>query len=387
MKTVYLDYSATTPLAPEVFEAMRPHFLGTYGNASSIHDVGRKAKAVLEESRETIAGALGARHDELFFTGGGTESDNYAVRGVARAGKKRGRDQVVISAIEHHAVLHPAQALKEEGFKVDLVPVDENGRINLDELRQLVSASTALVSIMHANNEVGTIQPLRTVADIAHASGAVMHTDAVQSAGKIPVNVDELGTDLLSLSAHKLYGPKGIGAIYVRKGTAVEPIMLGGGQEQNRRPGTENVPLAAGFARAMELSMKQLGGEQARSLSLRTRLKDKLLSAFEGILVNGHPTDVLPTILSVSFDADKIAVDGEALIMGMDIRGVAVTSGSACSSGTLEPSHVLMAMGRPEKTARATIRFSIGRPTTQEDIDAAVEALREVLVPMLASRR
>lgn len=386
MKKIYLDYSATTPLAPEVFEAMKPHFLNTFGNASSIHDYGRRAKSVLEECRESVAEAFGARQEEILFTSGGTESDNSAVRGVARAGRKNGRDQIVVSAIEHHAILHPALSLKREGFHVDVVGVDGDGCVNLEELRRVVGKTTALVSVMHANNEVGTIQPLSAVADISHEAGALFHTDAVQSAGKIPVDVNELGVDLMSLSAHKIYGPKGIGALFIRKGAAIEPFIEGGGQEQNRRAGTENVPLVAGFARALELAAECMESEQKRSRALRDHLKERLSSSFNGIIINGHPTNVLPTILSVSFDTKKTPVDGEALIMAMDLHGVAVTSGSACSSGTLEPSHVLMAMGRPEKTARATIRFSIGRPTTTEDIEAAVTALREALVPMLNPR-
>ena len=381
MKLIYLDHSATTPIAPEVIEAMTPHFQNTYGNASSVHGFGRKARAVLEESRDSIAAQLSARPDEVFFTSGGTESDNHAVKGVATSMQVSGRKQLIVSAVEHHAVLHPALALRKWGLRVDLLPVKPDGVVDLDALDGLLASSTGLVSVMHANNETGTIQPIREIADRAHKHGCVVHSDAVQSAGKIPVSVNELGVDLLSVSAHKMYGPKGIGALYIRKGTVIAPFLEGGGQEQNRRAGTENVPLAAGFAKAFEIASRMMETERARLMSLRKHLTERLKN-FQGILFNGDQNDVLPNVLSVSFDSSKVKIDGEALIMGMDLRGIAVTSGSACTSGTLEPSHVLMAMGRDEKTARATIRFSMGRSTTKEDLDTAVAALKDVLQTM-----
>ena len=381
MKLIYLDHSATTPIAPEVIEAMTPHFQNTYGNASSVHGFGRKARAVLEESRDLIAAQLSARPDEVFFTSGGTESDNHAVKGVATSMQVSGRKQLIVSAVEHHAVLHPALALRKWGLRVDLLPVKPDGVVDLDALDGLLASSTGLVSVMHANNETGTIEPIREIADRAHKHGCVVHSDAVQSAGKIPVSVNELGVDLLSVSAHKMYGPKGIGALYIRKGTVIAPFLEGGGQEQNRRAGTENVPLAAGFAKAFEIASRMMETERARLMSLRKHLTERLKN-FQGILFNGDRNDVLPNVLSVSFDSSKVKIDGEALIMGMDLRGIAVTSGSACTSGTLEPSHVLMAMGRDETTARATIRFSMGRSTTKEDLDTAVAALKDVLQTM-----
>jgi len=384
MKLIYLDHSATTPIAPEVIEAMAPHFQNTYGNASSVHGFGRKARAVLEESRDSIAAQLSSRPDEVFFTSGGTESDNHAVKGVATSMQVSGRKQLIVSAVEHHAVLHPALALRKWGLRVDLLPVKPDGVVDLDALDGLLASSTGLVSVMHANNETGTIEPIREIADRAHKHGCVVHSDAVQSAGKIPVSVNELGVDLLSVSAHKMYGPKGIGALYIRKGTVIAPFLEGGGQEQNRRAGTENVPLAAGFAKAFEIASWMMETERARLMSLRKHLTERLKS-FQGILFNGDQNDVLPNVLSVSFDSSKVKIDGEALIMGMDLRGIAVTSGSACTSGTLEPSHVLMAMGRDEKTARATIRFSMGRSTTEDDVDQAVTSLKEVLKTMGAS--
>ena len=385
MNYVYLDHSATTPLAPEVLEVMTPHFKDTYGNASSVHGLGRKARAVLEESRESIAAHLSARSDEVFFTSGGTESDNHAVKGVAASMRAAGRNHVIVSAVEHHAVLHPALALRNWGFQVDLLPVKPNGVVDLDTFDRLLSASTGLVSVMHANNETGTIQPIRQIADRAHRHGSVVHTDAVQSAGKIPVNVDDLGVDLLSISAHKMYGPKGIGALFIRKGTVVAPFLEGGGQEQNRRAGTENVPLAAGFAKAFEIAAGMMDSEGTRLRTLRRYLRERLKD-LRGIIFNGDQDNVLPHVVSISFDSSTVNVDGEALIMGMDLWGIAVTSGSACASGTLESSHVLMAMGRDEKTARATIRFSMGRSTSGDDLDRAVDALKDVLNTMKVVR-
>ena len=381
MTRIYLDYSATTPLDPRVLDAMRPHFLENYGNASSVHETGRKARTALEESRETLAREIGTTHDTLYFTSGGTEADNFAVIGIANALKPKGRDHVIISVIEHHAVLHPALELRNHGWRVDMIRVNPSGVINLDHLKSLVSGQTALVSFMHANNETGIIQPVREAADIAHDQGALLHTDAVQTFGKIRVSVNDLAADLISLSAHKMYGPKGIGALFVRKGVPINSLLVGGGQEQNRRAGTENVPLAAGFAAAATIGREIMDPEFRRTQALNAELRSQLDRRFPGILFNGSGSGSLPTIVNVSFDS-SLGVDGEALIMGMDLRGVSVTSGSACTSGTLEPSHVLMAMGRNEATARATIRFSLGRLTSLSDIVTAVDALADVLATM-----
>lgn len=385
MRRIYLDYSATTPLDPRVLEAMSLVFREQYGNASSVHSFGREARKVLEESRERIASFIGARSDEVFFTSGGTEADNYAIKGVAIAGKKKGNNHIIISAIEHHAVLHPAEHLREEGFKVDVVPVDSMGMVDPADIQKAITPATCLISIMHANNEVGTIEPIREISAIAKQHGALLHSDTVQSVGKIPVNVNELGVDLLSISAHKIYGPKGIGAIYIRKGTEIKTLIEGGAQESNRRAGTENVPLAVGFAKAVELCT--IEDEAKRLNQLRETLRLKLLQKFNNFIVNGHPKAHLPHILSISFDSTVMPVDGEALIMGMDLRGVAVTSGSACTSGSLQSSHVLLAMGCDEKTAKATIRFSLGRLTTEDELNYAVESLEDVLTQMrLASQ-
>jgi cysteine desulfurase len=293
----------------------------------------------------------------------------------------------LISAVEHHAVLHSAEYLRSRGMDVTVVPVDHEGRVDVDAAVQAMTPRTCLVSVMHANNEVGTVQPLGEIAEAARTRGILVHTDAVQSFGKVAVSAGELGVDLLSVSAHKLYGPKGIGALFIRKGTRVEPMFHGGGQESGRRPGTENVPLAAGFAAAVQLSTNDRDAEQARLRGLRDHLRSDLLRRFEGLVVNGSKTSSLSTILNVSFDSKARPLDGEALIMGLDLRGVAVTSGSACTSGSLQPSHVLLAMGRDVQTARATIRFSVGRGTTLAHVERAVEALEEVVREVERAKR
>ncbi|MEK6754632.1 MAG: cysteine desulfurase family protein, partial [Bacteroidota bacterium] len=346
---------------------------------------GRESRAVLEESRYRIARFIGAKPDEVFFTSGGTEADNHALRGAAHAARRKGKNHIITSAIEHHAVLHSAETLHEDGFEVSVVPVDEHGAVDPDEVRKALRPTTCLISIMHANNEVGTLNSLREISAIAKEQGVILHSDTVQTVGKIRVNVDELGLDLLATSAHKFYGPKGIGAIYIRKGTSIDALIQGGSQESNRRAGTENVPLAAGFAKAAELCDASMELEAERIQKLRAKLRGRLEGEFEGVLFNGHPTESLPHILSVSFDSSRTPLDGEALIMGMDLQGVAVTSGSACTSGSLEPSHVLLAMGRDVPTARATVRFSLGRWTTEEEVNFAVDALHQVVSRMQKS--
>ena len=379
MKQVYLDHCATTPIDPRVVDAMIPYFSAEYGNASSIHSYGRKARLALEESRERIARFVGAKSDELFFTSGGTESDNHALYGIARASKSNRKSTIVTTAIEHHAILDPLESLQTEGFNARIVKVDRSGMVDPDDIKRELNDDVLLVSVVHANNEVGTIEPLREIEAMCRERGVVCHTDAVQSVGKISVNVQELGIDLLSISAHKIYGPKGIGAIFIRKGTKIDSFMKGGAQESNRRAGTENVPLAVGFAKAVELCSELMEGDATRIGKLKESLRKRIATQFDDVLFNGHPTQSLPHVLNVSFDASKRKVDGEALIMGMDLHGVAVTSGSACTSGSLQPSHVLLAMGRDESTARATIRFSLGRGTTEEDINYTADVLKEVV--------
>lgn len=382
MRRIYLDHTATTPLDERVFEAMRPYFSEMFGNASSIHAFGREAKAALEKARETVAKAIGAQTGEIFFTSGGTESDNFAIRGVALAARKKGKTHIITSAAEHHAVLEPCEKLREEGFDVTVLPVDSTGLISPDQVAESITEKTCLVSIMHANNEVGTIYPVKEIAAVAHRRGVFVHTDAVQSLGKIPVDVRDLDADLMTISAHKLYGPKGIGALYVRKGTEIEPILHGGGQERGKRPGTENVPLAVGFAKAVELAVQERDAEMQRLAGLRRHLESRIRSEFPAAIVNGHPSHCLPHILNISFDSSKLNIDGDVLVLNMDLQGVAVTSGSACTSGSMQPSHVLLAMGRDVKTAKATLRFAFGRSNTPDDVEEVVKRLRLVLEQM-----
>ena len=379
MNRIYLDYSATTPLDPRVLEAMVAAFGENFGNASSVHSFGREARAIFEKSRETVAHSIGARPDELFFTSGGTEADNHALKGLAAVGLRKGKDEIITSPVEHHAVLHSAEALVKAGCKLIFVPVDGFGMVDPAEVKKRLGPKTALVSLMYANNEVGTLNNIREIGRIVRESGVPMHTDAVQAVGKIAVNAVDLNVDVLSVAAHKFYGPKGIGAIFIRKGTQIDPFVEGGSQESNRRAGTENVPLAVGFAKATEIAQESLQRNLLQITELKQHLRELLLGRFKGILFNGHPTESLPHILNISFDAAVREVDGDALIMGMDLLGVAVTSGSACTSGSLQPSHVLLSMGRDARTARATIRFSIGRETSREELEYAVSALSKVL--------
>jgi len=381
MRQVYLDHTATTPLDPRVMEAMRPFFSVTFGNASSIHAYGREAKEMLERARGIIAGALGAEPAEVIFTSGGTEADNLAIAGVMSAAS--GRDGIVTSQAEHHAVLEPCRLMAEKGKRVSFLPVRANGAVDMDALARGVGPGTALVSIMHANNETGAVSDIAAIAAIAHGAGALLHTDAVQSAGKIRVDMNGLGADLVSLSAHKMYGPKGIGALVVRRGTPLEAILHGGGQERGRRPGTENVPLAVGFAEAFRLSLLGMEEESLRLGGLRDALERRLRNQFPGIIVNGDSGSRLPHILNVSFGAAEYPLEGDMLVMNMDLEGIAVTSGSACTSGSLEPSHVIRAMGKDEKTAKATLRFSFGRGNTMDDVAYAAEKLALVVGRML----
>jgi cysteine desulfurase len=382
MSRIYLDHTATTPLDPRVLDAMTPYFSGTFGNASSVHWFGQQAKAALERARATIAGLIGAEPGEVFFTSGGTESDNLAITGTARAASKRGKNHIVTSQAEHHAVLECCESLEKNGFEVTTVRVNAYGSVETATVRQALGTHTALVSIMHANNEVGTISPVAEISAAAHEAGAVMHTDAVQSLGKIPVDVKSLGVDLMTISAHKLYGPKGIGALFVRHGTDIDPLLHGGGQERGKRPGTENVALAVGFARAVELSIAEMGEESSRLKELRDTLEKGLQTAFPEIIVNGDPANRLPHILNVSFDSNRIRLEGEMLLVNMDLRGVAVTSGSACTSGSMQPSHVLIAMGRDVPTAKGTLRFAFGKSNTEDDVRFVINTLKEVVEQM-----
>lgn len=380
MKRIYLDHTATTPLDPLVFDAMKPFYLEKYGNASSIHSYGQEAKAALDESRDTLAKLIGATSGEIFFVGSGTEADNYALKGCAfELRKSQGKHHIITSKGEHHAVLETCQFLESQDFKVTYLDLNDFGGVNPEDVRKAISPHTALISVMHVNNEVGTINAIAEIGMIAKSRGVIFHSDAVQSFGKLPIHVDEMGIDLLSLSAHKIYGPKGIGALYIRKGVKLERLLHGGGQERGRRAGTENVPSAVGFAQAARLLAPAKEKEHARLSSLKSGFQRKMLKTFPWLLVNGHPTASLPHILNVSFDSSKIEIDGEALLFNLDLVGIAVTSGSACTSGSMEPSHVLTAMGRDPATAKATIRFSMGKSTTGEDLEYVVGQLEGIV--------
>jgi cysteine desulfurase len=379
---IYLDHTATTPLDPRVREAMGPYFSEQFGNASSVHSYGRQAKAGLEKARGTIAQSIGAEPGELFFTSGGTESDNLAIVGAARAARATGRTHLVTSRGEHHAVLDTCAALANEGHSLSLADLDEYGRVDTELVRSLVKEKTSVVSIMHANNEIGTINPVAAIASAAHQSGALVHTDAVQSVGKIPVIVKDLGVDLMTFTAHKLYGPKGIGALYVRRGTMLDPLFHGGGQERGKRPGTENVALAVGFAVAVDLALRAMSEESARLAALRDALESTIRARFPYIIFNGDPSNRLPHILSISVDSRRMRLEGEMLVPNMDLRGIAVASGSACTSGSIQPSHVILAMGRDSDTARATIRFSFGMSNKEDDVGYVTDSLGGVLAQM-----
>jgi len=371
---IYLDYSATTPLDPEVSVVITAHLKDTFGNASSVHAYGRKAKVLLEESREVIAKSIAAHPSEIFFTSGGTEADNHALIGAAFAQKRDfGKDHIIVSAVEHHAVLDTVEYLQQHGFAISYIPVDSNGRIIVEKLEALIRTGTGIISVMHANNEVGTLQPIIEVAEVARQHGVILHSDTVQTYGKIPIDVREMQVDMLSLSSHKIYGPKGAGAIYIRKGVNIDALFHGGAQERNNRAGTENVPFIAGFAKAVELSQQQISSAHSHAAALRNALKEKICAGQEGVVINGDEKNCLPHILSVSLDSEIYDVEGESLLLNMDLQGVAVSSGSACTSGSVQPSHVLLAMGCDKKTAKSTIRFSYGKLTALSEIEKAAE--------------
>jgi cysteine desulfurase len=379
MRKIYLDHTATTPLDPQVFEAMKPYMLEKFGNASSIHSFGREVRAALDESRDSIAKLLGAHAGEVFFVSGGTEADNTAVKGTAWAMRKNGKSHVITNRTEHHAVLESCAFLEENGFSVTYLEVDQYGMVQPEDVRKAIRPETGLISIIHANNEVGTINPVGDISAIAREHGIPFHSDAVQSFGKLPVNVDELGVDLLTISAHKIYGPKGIGALYIRRGMQVDRFMHGGGQERGRRAGTENVSLSVGFAKAAQLMCEIREAEFQRLGELKNVFRALLMEKFPFIIINGNPDSSLSHILNVSFDNDRFQIDAESMLYNLDLAGIAVTSGSACTSGSMSPSHVLLAMGRSAATARATIRFSMGKSTTEEDLIYAVEKLEEIV--------
>ena len=371
-----MDANATTPLLPEVFAAMRPHFEEQFGNASSIHHHGQQARAAVERARESVARLVGCRPAEIVFTSGGTESDNLAIFGVLLSGSTSSDSlagvHVITSAVEHHAVLHACTALERRGASVTYLPVDALGRIDLDLLRRAITPRTKLISIMYANNETGVIQPVEEIGAIAAERGIIFHTDAVQAAGKVPIDIGGIGCHLLSISGHKLHAPTGVGALYVRKGTLLEPLFHGGNHERQRRAGTENLPGIAGLGKASEAAIDGFLNGTIKNISeLRDRLERGILAAIDDCGVNGADAARVPNTSNIHFDH----IEGEALVIALDLKGLAVSTGAACSSGAIEPSHVLSAMGLPPEQARASIRFSLGRHNTAADVDFALSIL------------
>jgi cysteine desulfurase len=373
MRRVYLDNNATTPVLPEVFEAMRPYFAEHFGNASSIHHHGQETRAAVERARESVAALLGCRASEVVFTSGGTEGDNLAISGLTRAG-----DHVISSTIEHHAVLNSCKHLEAMGCEVTYVPVDGRGLVDPDDVRRALRRQTRLITIMMANNETGVLQPIEEIGKIAAEADVYFHTDAVQAAGKVPIDVRRLGCDLLSISGHKLHAPQGVGALYVRKGTIVQPMFYGGSHERSRRAGTENVPGIIGLGKAAELASEALErGDLARMSAMRDHIEQKILTEVEATGVNGEGAPRVPNTTNIHFDY----IEGEALVIALDLKGLAVSTGAACSSGAIEPSHVLTAMGLPPEIARASLRFSLGKQNTPDDIQFALD-----LVPQTVAR-
>jgi cysteine desulfurase len=378
-RKVYLDNNATTPLHPEVLNEIMPFLKGDFGNPSSIHQFGRKVRVKIDEAREKVAYAVGADPSEIVFTAGGSESDNFAIKSYIWSNRINGGlpgnqtgGHIITSAIEHHAVLDTCRYLEKNGYRVTYLPVDEYGMVNPSDVKNAIQNDTILISIHHSNNEVGTIEPIEEISKIARSNGIALHTDAVQSLGKVPLNVNELGADLMSISAHKLYGPKGIGALYIRKAIKkMHPLIHGGHQEKGRRGGTENVAGIIGFGKACEIALDTLKDESARLIGLRDRLQNLIMENIPYVKLNGHPLKRLPATLNMSFNF----VEGEAVTMNLDLSGVAVSTGSACTSGTLEPSHVLIAMGIPREIIRGSVRFSFGRENTVEDVDYLMEIL------------
>ena len=388
MKRIYLDYAATTPTHPEVVTAMLPYFTEAFGNPSSIYSYGQEAKGAIEEARAKLADLIAARPEEIVFTSGGTEADNFALKGVAFANESKG-NHIITSSIEHSAVIETGKFLEKRGFKITHLPVDEYGMVDPNEVKKAITAKTTLISVMQANNEVGTIEPIAEIARIAREAKVYFHTDAVQTVGHIPVNVNELGVDLLSMSAHKLYGPKGVGSLYIRKGTKLIPFMHGGEQERRRRASTENVPGIVGFGKAAELAKQEMSQEAERITYLRDKLTKGLLERIDHTRLNGHPLKRLPNNVNVSVDY----VEGESMCLNLDLEGICASTGSACSSASLEPSHVLSAMGLPPEQAHSSLRFTLGRWTNEEDIERVLDILPRIIAkframsPLLKSQR
>ncbi|SHE66679.1 cysteine desulfurase NifS [Caloramator proteoclasticus] len=371
---VYMDHAATTYTKPEVLEAMMPYFTEQFGNASSIYNFGRRSKAAIEEAREKVAKALNALPDEIYFTGGGSEADNWAIKGVAFANRNKG-NHIITTKIEHHAVLHTCEYLEKQGFEVTYLDVDEYGLINLEDLKNAITDKTILITIMFANNEIGTIQPIAEIGKIARERGIYFHTDAVQAVGNVEIDVKEMNIDMLSLAGHKFYGPKGVGALYIRKGVKIDNLIHGGGQERKRRAGTENLPGIVGLARAIELATSNIEEHNRKIKSMRDRLLKGIMDKIPYTKLNGHPEKRLPGNINVSFQF----IEGESLLLLLDHYGICASTGSACSSGSLDPSHVLMAIGLPHEIAHGSLRLSLGDLNKEEDVDYVLEVLPQIV--------
>lgn len=376
-KMIYLDNAATTRTAPEVVETMLPYFSEFYGNASTVYEFGQKSKEAISKARETIAGAIGAKENEIYFTGGGSESDNWALKATAEVYKSKGR-HIITSKIEHHAILHTCEWLEQNGFEVTYLDVDEFGVVKLEELKKAIRPDTILISIMFANNEIGTIEPVAEIGKIAKEHGILFHTDAVQAFGQVPIQVDELNIDMLSASAHKLNGPKGVGLLYIRKGIKIRSFVHGGAQERKRRAGTENVPGIVGFGKAVELALASMQERTQKECELRDYLMERVLREIPFTRVNGDRTNRLPNNVNLCFQF----VEGESLLIMLDMKGICGSSGSACTSGSLDPSHVLLAIGLPHEIAHGSLRLTLGSDTTREDMDTVVEAMKEIVTQL-----
>ncbi len=378
-KYIYMDNAATTPIKREVLEAMMPYFTDKYGNPSSIYSIGGQSRNAIERAREKVSKVFNAKPQEIFFTSCGSESDNWAIKGIAYANRKRG-NHIITSKIEHHAVLHTCQYLEKQGFRVTYLDVDEYGFINLDQLKESIRDDTILISIMFANNEIGTIQPIAEIGKIAKEKGIYFHTDAVQAIGNVKIDVNELNIDLLSLSAHKFYGPKGIGALYIRQGVKIDPLISGGAQERNRRAGTENVPYIVGLGKAIELAYENIDEHNEKLTKLRKRLIKGIFDNIDYVRLNGDDEKRLPGNANFCFRF----IEGESILLSLDMEGIAGSSGSACTSGSLDPSHVLLAIGLPHEIAHGSLRLTLGDFNTEEDVDYVIEKLTEIVARLRA---
>ncbi len=373
-KSIYLDYSATTPVKKEVLDEMLPYFGEKFGNPSSIYTIGRESKRAIDDARDKVAKAIGATSREIFFTGGGSEADNWAIKGIAYGNRDKG-NHIITTKIEHHAVLHVCEYLEKDGFEVTYLDVDEYGMIDLEQLKDAITDKTILITIMYVNNEIGTMQPVKEIAKIAKERGVYFHTDAVQALGNVPIDVKKLGVDLMNFSAHKIYGPKGVGVIYIRKGVKLHPLIHGGAQERKKRAGTENVPGIVGFGKAAELAVENLDEHVSHIKNLRDKLIKGIEENIDYVKLNGHPTERHPGNVNFCFEF----IEGESLLLSLDMVGIAGSSGSACTSGSLDPSHVLMAIGLTHEIAHGSLRLTIGDFTTEEDVEYVIENLKVIV--------